>query len=460
MTGRANLTAADLGSVHFMGIGGAGMSGIARIMAMRGIAVSGCDLKDSRALTSLRALGVKTEVGHDPKHLDGVQTLVYSSAIRPSVSEFASAQEQGIRILQRAQALAALMAERRVIAVAGTHGKTTTTSMMTVVLQHAGLDPSFAIGGTITDSGAHAHDGSGHEFVVEADESDGSFVHYFPEIAIITNIEADHMDHYADDDAVFGAFKSFSNTVSGPLVVCGDDLTARSLLSGRTGITYGFGESDLQITDVQSHRAVSFAATWKGKSLGRFSLSIPGVHNALNAGAVIAVALHLGLEVETIRSGLAVFTGTRRRFEVRGQSSSVAVIDDYAHHPTEITATLKAARDVYPGRQVIAVFQPHRYSRTAAFLSEFAESLKACDVAIITEVYAAGESAIPGATGAALTHLAQQAGVNVIFEPSLSAIASLVQRTLQGDAVVLTLGAGDITLISGDIADLVCVAGS
>lgn len=454
------LRAEELGSVHFMGMGGAGMSGIARIMAMRGLDVSGCDAKESRTLTSLKALGVKTFVGHDSAHLQDVDTLVYSSAVRPTVEEFLAAQERGIRILQRAEALAALMADRRVIAVAGTHGKTTTTSMLTVVLQQAGLDPSFAIGGTITDSGAHAHDGAGSEFVVEADESDGSFVHYFPEIAVITNIEADHMDHYADDVAIIGAFSDFAKTVSGPLVVCGDDARARGLLSEHPGITYGRQDCDLTISDITSARSASFNATWKGQSLGRFHLSIPGEHNALNAGAVIAVALHLGLTPEVIRTGLLAFTGTRRRFEVRGQSAGVAVVDDYAHHPTEIVATLKAARDVYPERQVIAVFQPHRFSRTQAFLSDFADSLSYADLAIVTEVYGAGEESIPGATGAALAHLAQARGINVIFEPSLAGIANLVKRHISSSAVVLTLGAGDITLIASDIADQVCGAGS
>lgn len=453
------LRASDLGRVHFIGIGGAGMSGIARIMAMRGIVVSGCDLKESRALVALRALGVEISIGHHVDHLDGVDTVVYSSAVGRNVDELSRAHERGIRTLQRAEALASLMEGRRVIAIAGTHGKTTTTSMMTVVLQHAGLDPSFAIGGTITDSGANAHDGAGELFVVEADESDGSFVHYFPEIAVVTNIEADHMDHYSDEAAVRQAFDGFVHTVSGPVVVCGDDSKAKALLARHDGFTYGTGPADLVLRDIASHQHVTFAASWKGTNLGDFQLSIPGTHNALNAGAVIAVALHLGLTLEQIREGLKAFTGTRRRFELRGQGRGISVIDDYAHHPTEISATLTAARDVFPGRQVVAVFQPHRYTRTAAFLADFAQALAAADAVVVTEVYAAGEQSIPGATGAALAHLLERTGKSVIYEPSLSAIADRVSEIVATDAVVLTMGAGDITLVSGDIAERICGAG-
>lgn len=454
------MKAEALGRVHFMGLGGAGMSGIARIMAMRGITVSGCDAKESRALVGLRALGVRALIGHDVSHLDDVDALVYSSAVRPSVAELQRAREMGLTVLQRAEALATLMEDRRVIAVAGTHGKTTTTSMATVVLQHAGLDPSFAIGGTITDSGAHAHDGSGEFFVVEADESDGSFIHYRPEIAIVTNIEADHMDHYQDDEAVTSAFHDFASTVSGPLIVCGDDPRAARLIAQREGYTYGVGPCDLQIESVQSHARVSFSARWQGRDLGRFDLAIPGHHNALNAGAVITTALHLGIGVDEIKNGLSAFTGTRRRFERRGESDSVVVIDDYAHHPTEIAATLQAARDAFPGRRIIAVFQPHRYSRTAAFLGDFARTLAQADLAVVTEVYAAGEETIPGATGSALVHAAEALGAKTIYEPSLSKIADRVAEVVGPEpTVVLTLGAGDITLIAGEIADRVCVAG-
>lgn len=454
MTSRAE----DLGAVHFIGMGGAGMSGIARIMAMRGISVSGCDLKDSRALVSLRALGVKTYVGHDPSHLDGVDTVVYSSAVRSTSPELQAAISSGRTVLQRAEALASLMADRRVIAVAGTHGKTTTTSLLSVVLQQAGLDPSFAIGGTITDSGAHAHDGAGEFFVVEADESDGSFVHYRPEIAIVTNIEADHMDHYADTEAVTTAFKEFAATVSGPLIVCGDDPNALSLLKEHPGYSYGWGDHDLRLSELKSSEHVSFTAAWQGNDLGRFELSVAGSHNALNAGAVIVAALLAGVSVEQIKQGLRTFTGTRRRFEVRGTGAKVTVIDDYAHHPTEIAATISAARDVFPGRRLIAVFQPHRYSRTAAFMSEFATALTQADVVLITEVYAAGEETIPGATGAALAQLTSRNHVHVVFEPSLTKLAEQVDLLLDGQpTVVLAMGAGDITLACAEIVERVCV---
>lgn len=453
------LRAEDLGAVHFIGMGGAGMSGIARIMAMRGISVSGCDLKDSRALVSLRALGVSAFIGHDPSHLEGVDTVVYSSAVRPNSPELRAAISSGRRVLQRAEALATLMADRRVIAVAGTHGKTTTTSLLSVVLQQAGLDPSFAIGGTITDSGANAHDGAGNLFVVEADESDGSFIHYRPEMAIVTNIEPDHMDHYADSEAVNSAFSEFAATVSGPLIVCGDDANALSLLKEHRGYSYGFGDHDLSLSNMHSSVRVSFSARWQGQDLGRFDLSVAGAHNALNAAAVVVVALLAGVSVEQIKQGLLTFTGTRRRFEVRGSGPKVTVIDDYAHHPTEIRATIAAARDVFPGHRVIAVFQPHRYSRTLAFMPEFATALAQADVAVITEVYAAGEETIPGATGAALAQLTSRTDLPVMFEPSLSMIAEQVERLIDDrPAVVLAMGAGDITLACAQIVERVCGA--
>jgi UDP-N-acetylmuramate--alanine ligase len=434
-----------------MGVGGAGMSGIARIMAMLGWPVSGCDAKDSRALAGLRALGVDIAVGHDPAHLDGIDTVVYSSAIRPSTAELSAARDRGLRVWQRAEALAAVMRDRRVIAVAGTHGKTTTTSMIAVALQHAGLDPSFAIGGTLSDSGANAHDGTGDFFVAEADESDGSFIHYQPEIAIVTNIEADHLDHYADVDAVLAAFKEFTGSVSGIVIGCADDALAGELARSVGGVTYGtVAGSDLLISDI-AVRPLSFSAQWHGEELGRVRLAVPGRHNALNAGAALAAGIVAGVDPAALIEGLGGFTGTRRRFDIRGESDGVVVIDDYAHHPTEITATLAAAREMYPGRAVVAIFQPHRFSRTAAFLGEFAAALSTADHVVITEVYAAGEDAIPGASGAALAHEVARLGAAVEFEPALMDIPRRLAGVVAGPTCVLTLGAGDITLIAPEI---------
>jgi UDP-N-acetylmuramate--alanine ligase len=443
----------SLGRVHFMGVGGAGMSGIARIMAMRGMAVSGCDAKESRALVALRALGVEISIGHDPDHLHEVDTLVYSSAIRPATKELGFAHERDIRVLQRAQALAALMQGHHVVAIAGTHGKTTTTSMAAVALQHAGLDPSFAIGGTLGDSGANAHDGVGELFVAEADESDGSFMHYKPHMAVITNIEADHLDHYPDIDAVLAAFKEFAGSVTGTVIGCADDENASALARSVGGVTYGtVAGSDLLLEDIApTPQGVRFSARWRGDHLGEIQLLVPGRHNALNAGAVLALGLCYGVPAASLIAGLGAFSGTRRRFDIRGEVNGAVVVDDYAHHPTEISATLTAAREMYPGRQLIAVFQPHRYTRTAAFLSEFASALGKADHVILAEVYAAGEDAIPGASGAALARILNADNVDVTFEPSLVDLAALVARTVSGPACILTMGAGDITLIAPEI---------
>jgi UDP-N-acetylmuramate--alanine ligase len=436
-----------------MGVGGAGMSGIARIMAMRGMAISGCDAKESRALVALRALGVDISIGHDPAHIHEADTVVYSSAIRTSTKELMLAQERPLRVLQRAQALAALMQGHRVVAIAGTHGKTTTTSMAAVALQHAGLDPSFAIGGTLGDSGANAHDGAGDLFVAEADESDGSFMYYKPDIAVITNVEADHLDHYADIDAVLAAFKEFAGSVTGTVIGCADDEHASALARALGGVTYGtVVGSDLLLQEIAPTRqGVSFLATWRGEQIGEVRLLVPGRHNALNAGAVLAVGLTVGAPAASLIAGLAAFSGTRRRFDVRGEVGEAVVVDDYAHHPTEISATLAAAREMYPGRELIAVFQPHRYTRTAAFLSEFSHALAQADRVIVAEVYAAGEDAIPGASGAALAHQLAVLDVDVTFEPSLVNLAEVVADTVSGPACILTMGAGDITLIAPEI---------
>jgi UDP-N-acetylmuramate--alanine ligase len=287
--------------------------------------------------------------------------------------------------------------------------------------------------------------------VAEADESDGSFLHYRPEISIITNIEADHLDHYGDLDAVVAAFGEFASTTTGVIIGCGDDPGAAALVRGAGGITYGTGpDNDLVMTDLQVH-PLSFAVSWRGNDLGRVALAVPGRHNALNAAAALAAGLAVDADPERLIAGLAAFAGTRRRFDVRGQHRDVLVVDDYAHHPTEISATLAAAREVHPDRTIIAIFQPHRFSRTAAFLEQFADALATADRVVITEVYAAGEAAIPGASGAALARALVERGVEVVFEPALMAIPELIASSVTGPACVLTLGAGDITLIAPEI---------
>ncbi|MGH8866670.1 MAG: UDP-N-acetylmuramate--L-alanine ligase [Actinomycetes bacterium] len=459
-----------LDPVHFIGIGGAGMSGIARIMLARGVQVSGSDAKDSRAVAALRALGATVFVGHDAEHLGSggseARTVVVSTAIRESNPELAEARRRGLRVIRRAEALASVMAGRRGVAVAGTHGKTTTTSMLTVALQHCGADPSFAIGGNLNESGANAHHGSGGVFVAEADESDGSFLLLAPYAAVVTNVEPDHLDHYGSEDAVHRAFAEFTERLDpeGFLVVCADDPGAARLADhARAGgvdvRTYGEAASaDVRVDALEvAGSGSSFDAVVQGRRLGQVRLRVPGRHNALNAAAALATGLALGMPVTEMRDGLAGFTGTRRRFELKGAVAGIRVYDDYAHHPTELEVTLRAARDVVGGGRLVAAFQPHRYSRTEAFAAEMGRALGLADEVVVMEVYSAGEDPIPGATGANVA-AAVPAPTRALFEPSWSAVAGrLVERAREGD-LVLTMGAGDVTMIGGEVLALLAEA--
>ncbi|MGN6334040.1 MAG: UDP-N-acetylmuramate--L-alanine ligase [Motilibacteraceae bacterium] len=459
----------QLGAVHFVGIGGAGMSGIAGIMLARGLTVSGSDAKDSRVLAALRALGARVVVGHAAENLEGVDTLVVSSAIRPDNPELVEARARGLLVLPRASALASVMAGRRAVAVAGTHGKTTTTSLLTVALQHCGADPSFAIGGHLNESGANAHNGSGDVFVAEADESDGSFLLYSPAAAIVTNVEPDHLDHYADAAAVDDAFLAFAARIEpgGFLVVCADDPGARRLAerASAQGVdvrSYGESEDvDLRVVDLEEiGGGTRFEAVLRGRRLGAVELRVPGRHNALNAAAALLTGIGLGFSAAELREGLGVYTGTRRRSELKGSAAGVRVYDDYAHHPTEITAVLRAFRTVADDGRLVVAFQPHRYSRTAAFRDDFGAALGLADEVVVMEVYGAGEDPIPGATGASVAAAVPLPAEQVRFEPSWSAVAGeLVRRTRPGD-VVLTLGAGDVTMVGPEVlAELEASAG-
>ena len=452
-----------LGAVHFVGIGGAGMSGIARIMLARGMTVSGSDAKDSRSLAALRALGARVHVGHAPEHVAGADTVVVSSAIREDNPELRAAREADLLVVPRAAALASVMAGRRAVAVAGTHGKTTTTSLVTVALQHCGADPSFAIGGHLNESGANAHNGSGDVFVAEADESDGSFLLYSPLTAIVTNVEADHLDHYGDAAAVDQAFERFVGRIvpGGTLVACADDPGARRLAeharaSGVQVQTYGESEdADLRLLDVEAHaRGSRFSATYTGRRLGTVELRVPGRHNALNAAAALLCGMNLGFPQGELREGLAGYTGVRRRSELKGSAGGIRVYDDYAHHPTEVTAVLAAFRDVAEGGRLVVAFQPHRFSRTAAFREEFGRSLGLADEVVVMEVYGAGEDPVPGATGASVAAAVPLPPEQVAFEPSWSAVAGELARRAKPGDVVLTLGAGDVTMIGPELLAL------
>lgn len=451
-----------LGRVHFIGMGGAGMSGIARIMLSHGITVSGSDVKDSGTLSGLVALGAQAFIGHRAENIDGADVVVASSAISEKNPELVAARERGLKILGRAEALALLMAGSRSIAVAGTHGKTTTTSMLTVALQRAGLDPSFAIGGMINSAGTNAHAGTGDIFVAEADESDGSFLVYKPHGAIITNIELDHVDHFPDLQSVIDLFQKFVASIQpeGFLVICIDSPVAARLVQSITRsdirvITYGAshgagGEYSLSHIGLAAGSA-SARVSVNGRVLGELRLSIPGEHNLYNALAALAAGLTLGAPVNELLEGLGGFSGARRRFERKGQVHGITVIDDYGHHPTEIRVTLETARRVAGSCKVWVVFQPHRYSRTQAFAAEFAQALALADVAYVLEIYGASEKPIPGITSEVITrHMAKEQG---IYEPSMITVAeALIHRAEPGD-VILTLGAGDVNSLAPVLVD-------
>ncbi len=450
----------QLGRVHFVGIGGAGMSGIARILLARGIPVTGSDAKDSGVLDGLRALGAAVHVGHQASNVSSSDTVVVSTAIRDSNPEVVEARRRHLRVLPRAAALASVMIGRRGIAVAGTHGKTTTTSMLTVALQHCGADPSFAIGGNLNESGANAHNGSGDIFVAEADESDRSFLVYDPEVAIVTNVEADHLDNYGTEAAYVTAFDDFADRVTGFLVVCADDPGSRALgeRAAARGVrvrTYGMADdADVRIDSlVVDGPGTSFELIAGGRRLGQLSLQVPGRYNALNAAAAFAAGTGIGMPPAEFREGLSLFTGTRRRFEFKGSAHGVRVYDDYAHHPTEVSAVLTAARSVVGGGRVVAVFQPHLFSRTRTFAAEFGAALGAADEVVVMDVYAAREDPEPGVTGALVAAAVPLAPDHVTFERSWSAVPSLAAARARPGDLVLTLGAGDVTLIGPEVLE-------
>lgn len=458
-----HVPATDLRRVHIVGIGGAGMSGIARILVAQGVEVSGTDAKDSRRLQALRAIGVDARIGHDADPIHDIDALVVSTAIPADNIERRAARDRGIRELSRAEALKLIMSGSRGIAVSGTHGKTTTTSMLTVALQHCGADPSFAIGSELNESGSNAHLGTGEDFVVEADESDGAFLLIEPVAAIVTNVEPDHLDHWGTFDAIEQGFLDFAMGIrdrDGFLVVCVDDrggarLALRAAEAGVDVRTYGEShEADYRLSDaVRNDAGWAFDTVHNGVRLGEITLRVPGKHNALNALAAFAMGLGLGYSAAELRSGLESFTGTRRRFDFKGQVGDIRVYDDYAHHPTEIAATLRTARDVVGDGRVVVAFQAHHYYRTAMFVQEFGDALGLADDVVVLEVFAPGETPIPGASGQTMAANVPLSPEHVVFEPSWSAVAGhLVERARPGD-IIMTLGAGDIGLIGSEVLE-------
>lgn len=442
---------------HFIGIGGSGMSGIARIMVARGAVVSGSDIHDSSSLKGLRSLGITVHVGHAAENLGDANLVIRSSAIPAQNPELVEAQARGIEIVERAEALATLMLGTRSVAIAGTHGKTTTTSMLTVALQHCGFDPSFSIGATVRNSGTNAHHGSGDTFIVEADESDGSFTAYKPRGAVITNIELDHVDNFKNLEEIERIFREFVQTIQhgGFLVLCADDPGTQSLIKELHAkndtqlriITYGEDTlSDIKLDRiVVGPKSATARVVLKGRVLGEMELSISGRHNILNAAAALAAANALGANPLDVMAGLKLFTGARRRFEIKGVVNGITVVDDYGHHPTEIRATLETAR-IYAGTgRVFAVFQPHRYSRTQAFSREFATALSAADHTYLLEVYAASEQPIAGVTSSLIASKMDKAHVS--YEPSMPLVVDAVSRAATVGDLIITLGAGDVSAL-------------
>jgi UDP-N-acetylmuramate--alanine ligase len=453
-----------LGRVHVVGIGGAGMSGIARILVARGVTVSGSDAKDSRRITALRALGVDAVVGHDAANVEGVDTVIASTAIKAGNPEIVAAHEHGLRVMGRAEALATLMQGYRGIAVAGTHGKTTTTSMLTVALQHCGADPSFAIGSELNESGSNAHLGTGVDFVAEADESDGAFLALPASAGIVTNVEPDHLDHWGTFEAIEQAFLEFCTAIAargGFVTVCADDdgaarLSEKARAAGVDVRTYGESESAdyrVQLLGLGDN-GWRFEVLDHGVRLGAIELGVPARHNVLNATAALVTGIGLGHSPSDLRAGLESFSGTRRRFDFKGTADGVRVYDDYAHHPTEIAATLRAMRDLVGEGRLVVAFQAHHYYRTALFSKEFGEALGLADQVVVLEVFAPGEEPIPGASGVAMASNVPLPADQVVFEPSWSRVAGqLVGRAHPGD-VVMTLGAGDIAMIGAEVLEL------
>ncbi|MFI1721120.1 UDP-N-acetylmuramate--L-alanine ligase [Streptomyces sp. NPDC020489] len=446
---------------HFIGIGGAGMSGIAKILAQRGAKVAGSDAKESATAEALRALGATVHIGHAREHLaDDASCVVVSSAIRQDNPELARAAELGIPVVHRSAALAALMQGLRPIAVAGTHGKTTTTSMLAVSLSELGLKPSYAIGGDLDAPGSNALHGDGEIFVAEADESDRSFHKYAPEVAIVLNVELDHHANYASMDEIYESFETFAAKIvpGGTLVISSDhegarELTRRVAGSVRT-VTYGeAADADVRVLSVAPQGLKSeVTVLLEGREL-TFTVSVPGRHYAHNAVAALAAGVALGVPAEELATALAAYTGVKRRLQLKGEVAGVQVIDSYAHHPTEMTADLEAMRAAAGDARILVVFQPHLFSRTQELGKEMGQSLALADASLVLEIYPAREDPIPGVTSELIIEAARAAGADVTPVHDKADVPALVAGMARAGELVLTMGAGDVTDLGPRILD-------
>jgi UDP-N-acetylmuramate--alanine ligase len=440
--------------IHLVGIGGSGMSGIAEVLLTLGYKVSGSDLQESDTIRRLRELGGNIFIGHQASNVGEAQVVVISSAVQPTNPEVVAARAKVIPVIPRAEMLAELMRLKYGVAIAGAHGKTTTTTMVATVLAQAGLDPTMVIGGRVNALGSHARLGRSDLLVAEADESDGSFLKLAPTIVVVTNLDQEHLDHYGTMERLEQSFLEFINRVPfyGLAVLCADDEHLPKLLPHvvRRYQTYGLRENggitpDFRATDITMRQwETEFRASFQGRSLGPFRLPAPGIHNVSNALAAIAVGMELDVPVDLIRKGLATFAGVERRFHLRGEKNGIMVVDDYGHHPTEVRATLAAAKQGW-SRRLVVLFQPHRYTRTRDLAGEFAHAFDQADALFMTEIYAAGEPPIPGVSGQHLAESVRAAGhPSVTWVERRDGLADQVRPTLQPGDLVITLGAGDI----------------
>ena len=443
----------DKRTVHFMGIGGAGMSALALIACRRGVAVSGCDV-DLSGAGDLRALGVALSQGHDPSHLAGVRAVVVTAAIPSAHPELERARELGLPIVPRKVALAELIEGADAVGISGTHGKTTTTVMTTEALTAAGLNPTGVAGGRVSTWGGNALVAGDQLFVVEADEFDQAFLTLHPTVAVVNNVEPDHLECYGSMAALEDAFVEFAGRAR-IAIVSADDPGARTVGQrvGRTVRRFGLDpDADLRISDiVQSEDRTKARVRWRGGGSIALNLSVPGLHNLRNAVAALGVVEVMGGKLEPAAAALNEFQGVGRRFERLGEFAGVAVVDDYAHHPSELSATLSAARQAFPGRRLVAVFQPHLYSRTAAHGQAMGQALAAADLVIVTEIYPAREQPIAGVSGQQVADAAERAGADARFEPTRAEVGRTVYQALRAGDVVLTLGAGDITRVAPEL---------
>ncbi len=435
---------------HFIGIGGAGMSAIASVLLARGLRVTGSDAKASAATARLTAAGATIFIGHDGANVPDHCAVVLSTAIKPDNPEWQAAKAKALPVFHRSDLMAALVNERTGIAVAGAHGKTTTTAMLAAVFLQAELAPTVLIGGDVTAMGGNACNGDGAFVITEADESDGSFLKLRPKYAVVTNIEDDHLDHYGSMDGVREAFRTFLSYLQpgGKAVLCADQAEARQLAAAypEHSVTYGTADdADWQARNIRFDGMHTTYEIWyDGRLVSEVHLAVPGSHNVLNSLAAIVLAHYAGVEMATAVRALAAFCGVHRRFELKGEAQGIRVIDDYAHHPTEVAATLAAARLVAPKR-IVCVFQPHRFSRTQLLADEFGKAFAECDELILTDIYSAGEAPIPGITGETLVEaVARCGGKTAHYVPTLEALPAFLKTFAQSGDMVMTMGAGNV----------------